>query len=217
MDKETRRDDVVRGPDPQATGEEGGSGAPQPRRARRRWSIVVAVVAVVVLVAGGGFWVWHEQPSFCNAICHVPMDPYVEGYYEDDALMAHAHQVEGTTCLQCHEPKMEEQVHEALVWVSGDYDVDEDGMLTRVGVRSDSAMCAVSGCHDFDDVVAATADWGGEEGVNPHDSHQGRAIDCSNCHSAHGQSVMYCNTCHDYEVPEGWAEPARSADASVAA
>ena len=23
------------------------------------------------------FMVWHEQPSFCNAICHDPMDPYL--------------------------------------------------------------------------------------------------------------------------------------------
>ncbi len=189
--------------------------APAARRPRRRWPVAVGVVAVVLLVAGGGFWVWHEQPSFCNAVCHQPMDAYVDGYYEDDSLLAHAHMTAGTTCLQCHEAKIEDQVHEAMVWVSGDYPMDENGLLTRVGVRADEALCATAGCHDMAEVIAATADWGGEPGVNPHDSHQGRAIDCSNCHGVHEQSVMYCNTCHDYAVPEGWAEPVRT-DAAAA-
>ena len=57
------------------------------------------------------------------------------------------------------------------------------------------------------DVIAATQDWGGEEGVNPHDSHQGTPIDCSNCHGVHKASNMYCNTCHDYETPQGWTNP----------
>ncbi len=190
-----------------------GTAAPQARRPRRRWPVAVGVVAVVVVAAGAGFWMWHEQPSFCNAVCHNPMDAYVEGYYGATETAAYAHQVEGVTCLQCHEAKLDDQIHEALAWASGDFATDEDGFITRVGVRSDEAMCATAGCHDFDEVVAATADWGGEPGVNPHDSHQGRAIDCSNCHGVHQESVMYCNTCHDYEVPEGWIAPAKAADA----
>lgn len=195
---------------------EGGAGTrPAAPRRRRRWPVAVGVAAAIVVAAGAGFWAWHEQPSFCNAVCHNPMDAYVEGYYEAPETVAYAHQVEGVTCLQCHEAKLEDQVHEAMVWVSGDFSTDEDGLLTRVGVRSDEAMCATAGCHDFDEVVAATADWGGEAGVNPHDSHQGRAIDCSNCHGVHQESVMYCNTCHDYEVPEGWASPVKAADATA--
>ena len=187
------------------------SGTPAPKRPKKKWPIAVGVVAAVVIVAGAGFWVWHEQPSFCNAVCHNPMDAYVEGYYGDESLEAHAHQMAGTTCLECHEAKIDEQVHEAMVWVSGDFATDEAGMLTKVGVRSDAKMCATSGCHDYNDVIAATENWGGREGVNPHDSHQGYELDCSNCHSEHGQSIMYCNTCHDYEVPEGWANPASDA------
>ncbi len=189
-------------------------GRPQAKKPRRKWPIAVAVVAAIVVVAGIGFWTWHEQPSFCNAICHSPMDAYVEGYYEDPTLGAGAHQAAGVTCLQCHEAKIEDQVHEGLVWLAGDFSTDENGLLTTVGVRSDEKMCTANGCHDFDEVVAATENWGGEEGVNPHDSHQGRAIDCSNCHGAHQQSIMYCNTCHDYEVPEGWATPERAGDAA---
>lgn len=183
---------------------------PTERRRKKRWPIVAGVVAVVIVVAGAGFLVWHEQPSFCNAICHEPMDAYVDGYYHDAALMAYTHQQEGTTCLQCHEAKLDEQIAEGLSWVRGDYRMGEDGRLATVGVRSDAAMCATPDCHNFEGVVAATENWGGEEGVNPHDSHQGYALDCSSCHSAHGQSMMYCNTCHDYQVPEGWAQPARS-------
>lgn len=207
------------GTEPQSTGagavgSTAAAASPAAKKRRRRWPIAVGVVVAVLVVAGAGFMVWHEQPSFCNAICHTPMDPYVEGYYNDDSLSAQAHQVAGVTCLQCHEAKLDEQIKEGLSWVSGDFEVDERGMLTTVGVRSDEKMCASNGCHDFDEVVAATQNWGGEEGVNPHESHQGRAIDCSNCHGVHGESVMYCNTCHEYEVPEGWVSPQRAADAA---
>lgn len=174
------------------------------KRKKRRWPIAVGIVAVVVVCAGAGFWVWHEQPSFCNAVCHEPMDNYVEGYYQDDTLMAHAHMQEGVTCLQCHEAKIDQQVAEARSWATKSYRVDENGNLATVNVTADKGDCATSGCHNWSDVVAATENWGGEPGVNPHLSHQGEAIDCSNCHSAHGASNMYCNTCHDYKVPEGW-------------
>lgn len=177
------------------------------KRPRRKGLLILGVVAIVLVAAGAGFWVWHEQPSFCGAVCHQPMDRYVEGYYEDEGELAFAHQIEGTTCLQCHEASFETQVSEALAWAKGDFRMDENGLLATLTVRGDTGMCATAGCHDMDEVIASTADWGGEAGVNPHDSHQGRAIDCSNCHVAHGQSMMYCNTCHDYAVPEGWASP----------
>ena len=96
---------------------------------------------------------------------------------------------------------------EGLAWVRGDFATDESGHLTVQGVTADKKMCATGGCHDWEDVKAATEDWGGEAGVNPHASHQGEAIDCSNCHGAHGPSYMYCNACHDYDVPAGWESP----------
>lgn len=205
--------------DPSPAGAEGTApaGAKASKRARRKWPIAVGVVAAVLVAAGAGFWAWHEQPSFCNAVCHEPMDAYVEGYCNDASQMAYTHQMAGATCLQCHEPKIDEQIGEALVWVRGDFTMGEDGKLSTVGVRSDVKMCAGAGCHDFDEVAAATEDWGGKAGVNPHDSHQGYALDCSSCHTAHGQSYMYCNTCHDYEVPDGWAVPVKSEPAGMAA
>ena len=76
----------------------------------------MGVVAVVMVAAGVGFWTWHEQPSFCNAICHEPMDNYVEGYFNDATLMANTHKKRAdVTCLECHEAKLSEQVAEGHV------------------------------------------------------------------------------------------------------
>lgn len=178
------------------------------KKKRRKWPIVLGCVAVVLAVGAAGFFVWHEQPGFCNAVCHVPMDNYVQGYFEDESLCANAHFQADTTCLQCHEPKIDEQIAEGLAWIRGDFAVDENGDIATVGVTADEKMCAQAGCHDMADVIAATQDWGGEPGVNPHESHQGSPIDCSNCHGVHKASNMYCNTCHDYETPQGWTNPA---------
>lgn len=179
------------------------------RRGARKWPIVAAVVAVVAVAAGGGFWVWHEQPGFCNAVCHNPMDNYVDGYFNDAALLANAHERAGATCLECHEAKIDQQVAEGISWVTGDFETDEEGNIAARSVTADQKMCAQAGCHDWEAAVAATQDWGGQAGVNPHRSHQGEAIDCSNCHGVHDTSQMYCNTCHNWETPDGWLDPAR--------
>ena len=47
-----------------AEGAEAGEAAP--KKKGKKWPIVVGVVAVVLIAAGAGFWVWHEQPSFCD-------------------------------------------------------------------------------------------------------------------------------------------------------
>ena len=53
----------------------------------------------VAIVAGAAFAEpWHEQPSFCNAVCHNPMDAYVEaitGRRPGRTLAG-----SGTTCLR---------------------------------------------------------------------------------------------------------------------
>ena len=62
------------------------NGTGKPRGKSRKWPITVAVLAVVAAVAGGGFWVWHEQPSFCNAICHTPMDPDLAAFEQEPGV-----------------------------------------------------------------------------------------------------------------------------------
>ena len=96
--------------------------APAPKRSRRRTWTAVGIVAAVIVVAGAGFWVWHEQPSFCNAICHSPMDYYVETYDAGDPhLGITAHAADGVTCLKCHEAELTTQVSEAMAWASDNY------------------------------------------------------------------------------------------------
>ena len=86
-------------------------------------------------------FVWHEQPSFCGAICHVSMDNYlmtyeqqpgiegVDKYYNvvenTDGMLSVTHASEGKTCMNCHVPTLAEQVHEGIEWVTGDYEVVE--------------------------------------------------------------------------------------------
>ena len=108
------------------------------KKGKKKWPIVVGVVVVVLIAAGAGFWVWHEQPSFCNAICHTPMDPYLPTYEAEpgqpatdkwgnevadaSSMLAATHRAqEGTTCMGCHVPTLSEQISEGISWVTGNY------------------------------------------------------------------------------------------------
>lgn len=125
-----------------AATEEPAKDAKKAKDGKKKWPIVVGVVAVVLVAAGAGFFVWHEQPSFCNAICHTPMDAYAESYIDGShdkygnelteeadkmAMMAyyHGHTTEGetTNCLGCHVPTLGEQITEGMHWVTGSYEV----------------------------------------------------------------------------------------------
>ena len=131
-----------------AATEEPAKDAKQAKQGKKKWPIVVGVVAVVLVAAGAGFFVWHEQPSFCNAICHTPMDAYVETYIDGShdkygnelteeadkkAMMAYAHATttEGdtTNCLGCHVPTMGEQITEGMHWITGSYEVAGDNKV----------------------------------------------------------------------------------------
>lgn len=110
-----------------------------PKRPKKA-PVIIGVVAAIVVVAGAGLWVWHEQPSFCGAICHVPMDPYLETYEAEPgqagtdkwgnevtdaaAMTAAYHRAEAdSSCLDCHTPVLSEQISEGINWVSGNYEV----------------------------------------------------------------------------------------------
>lgn len=111
------------------------------KKNKKKLPIVLGVVVVVLVVAGAGFFMWHEQPSFCNAICHTPMDAYAETYLDGTydkygnemtdeaskkAMMAYAHatnEEKTTNCLGCHVPTMGEQISEGMNWISGSYEV----------------------------------------------------------------------------------------------
>lgn len=181
-------------------------GMPKQKKSRRKLWITLGVIAVVLVAVGLGGWTWHEQPSFCGAICHSPMDPYVDGYFsEDESLGVVGHQESDVTCLQCHEADLGQQVSEAMAWVSGDY-------ADPLTVRRFGTVDFCGKCHDdndastgvdWDDIVNTTKDYQGS-GRNPHDSHLGN-VECYTCHSMHGQSKLYCTQCHDnIKNPSSW-------------
>lgn len=196
---------------------------PAPKKKKKKFIIIGAVVAVLVVV-GAGFWVWHEDPSFCNAICHSPMDPYLPTYEAEEGhpavdkwgndvpdgsyMLAPVHRASAdATCLSCHQPVISEQVSEAITWVSGNYfdPLDErtlEDLTEARGIPNDE-FCLNSACHDItrSDLEQKTKD---KYKFNPHTPQHG-AQDCSACHKAHRQSVLLCTECHtEAVVPDGW-------------
>ncbi|WP_080803401.1 cytochrome c3 family protein [Arabiibacter massiliensis] len=178
----------------------------QPKKQPRKALVAAAVVIGVLVVCGIGFAVWHDQPSFCNAICHDPMDSYVEGYESSDSsLLVTTHARTGSKCLDCHEAKLDEQLTEGMKWLSGDFETPLDS--SDIGSRE---FCLECHGDEWDSIVASTADMKGTKTVynpeglyNPHDNHRGDD-NCSMCHSMHEQSTLYCVECHNIEVPDGW-------------
>lgn len=207
----TDRDPVIEG------------GAPAPKRKSHRAAVAAAVVAIVVVAAGIGLWTWHEQPSFCGAICHTPMDSYLATYEasldepttdkwgnpvsDPHAMLAAVHAAEGDTCMDCHVPTLGEQVSEGMAWMSGNYAFPlverRAADLTEASGRDEDELCLNEACHDLtrDDLYDLTADMGT---YNPHWAHH-EELACTTCHKAHRSSVMYCTQCHaQAEVPDGW-------------
>lgn len=204
------------------------SSSPKKRKKRRKAGIVAGVVVAVIVVAGAGFWVWHEQPSFCGAICHDPMNPYLTTYEAEPAdgavdkygnevdgstMLAAVHRVDGeATCLSCHEPTLSQQIDEGITWVTGDFEspLDERSLieLTEVSGKSYEQFCLNDACHEL-----LTIDSLGEMtsymDKNVHDvsdaPHSNKTYECGDCHKAHTQSVVICSQCHDdATVPDGW-------------
>lgn len=198
-----------------------------PKKKPKKAVIIAGVVAAVVVVAGAGFFVWHEQPSFCAAICHDPMDPYLATYeaestegaedkygntVDGSTMLAAVHRVDAeATCLSCHEPTMSQQVNEGLAWVSGDFSSPlEERTLSELaeaqGKKYDE-FCLNEACHellDRDGLATVTS----HLERNYHDQESaphGEVAECGDCHKAHTQSVVMCTQCHaDAEVPDGW-------------
>lgn len=176
-------------------------------RIKRKPVLIASILTVVVIVAGVGFFFWHEQPSFCNAICHEPMDTYVEGYFSNDVnVLASTHQQSSITCLQCHEATLGEQVAEGTAWISGNYTTP----LEKRDFASEET-CLKSGCHNMtrQELTQATSNLE----RNPHDwsMHGTLDFECGDCHSMHGQQIDRCAGCHgDIQVTPGWVVPTQA-------
>ena len=210
---------------------EGAEGEPAEKKPRKKWPIVVGVIVVVVVVAVIGMLIWHEQPSFCSAFCHTPMDEYLETYeselgeetvdkygntVEDSTgMLSVVHAAEGITCLGCHTPTLSEQINEGIEWVMGNYSypLTEKSLADLVAASGidEVEFCLNEDCHDLtEDELAAETEGAisSTTGIeyNPHeDPHDDVDFDCSDCHKAHRASVLECTECHtDMELPDGW-------------
>ncbi|MBQ9955430.1 MAG: cytochrome c3 family protein [Eggerthellaceae bacterium] len=163
---------------------------PSPKKGKGlkvKLGIVGAVVVAIVVVAGACYAAFHDDPAFCNAVCHAPMDTYVENYNEGDG-MARVHMEANVTCLDCHEPTLSQQVSEGMAWVTGNFKNELD-MMTDY----DNEQCLK--CHISEEFQAAKTDF---LKLNPHsDAHQ--VLKCTDCHKSHRDQVDYCSSCHDNE------------------
>ena len=230
MNEETK----VKATEEAAAGADAKAAGAAPKRKGKRWPVVVGVVAVILVAAGSGFWVWHEQPSFCNAICHTSMDPYNETYDQADgvtgvdkwgnevsnthAMLAVSHKTAvadggaDATCMSCHVPQLSEQVSEGIAWLTGDYyaELDERSLddLTEARAIPNDEFCMNEACHVNEDGTVMTRDdliaLTADYERNPHVAEH-QEYDCDTCHKAHRASVVECSRCHtDTEIPEGW-------------
>ncbi|MCI8367898.1 MAG: cytochrome c3 family protein [Eggerthellaceae bacterium] len=201
------------------------AGSASPKRPRKK-ALVAAVVVVAIAAVGAGLFAWHEQPSFCSAICHTPMDAYGKTYLdgtqdefgnsltaeESNSMLAYAHSqyMGGITCLDCHVPTLDEQVSEGLAWVAGNYVVEGENAngdalleertladLTAAREVAPESFCLNDSCHvTTPDRAALFEKTKYLESVYNPHSDRHGDIDCGTCHKAHSQSVNYCTECH---------------------
>lgn len=182
------------------------------KKRKKKWPVVLGVVAAIIVVAGAGFWIWHEQPSFCATMCHDTMGTYLDTYENSDYLV-HDHANAGVTCLDCHTPEISEQLAELQVQLSGNYRLPLPKMETT------DEFCLRDGCHMREEIekvtvegadgsVAAphlmTIDASAGQMQNPHGA-GGERLACSTCHTSHRQSkeIDYCyDTCHHTDTFE---------------
>lgn len=163
------------------------------------WAAILGVLAVTLL-SGWGVYRYHEMPQFCGNTCHI-MQPYVDTW-EGNVLLASKHAKMGVTCLQCHEPTVEEQVNELVKYVQKDY---EQPLAKRQFEKEWCLRCHEHG--SYAEIAERTKPLEDEWGRNPHHSHNGE-LECYSCHSIHQQSTMYCAECHTFDwkskLDESW-------------
>lgn len=148
--------------------------AAKKKRSRNMKFAITGVVVAAVAVVGVGMMVWHEQPSFCSAVCHIE-GTYVDNYMQEqgvagtdkygndvsntNAMMAVLHRNTKTTampeirCVECHEPNMVELAHDGMNFVTGNYTVPRNersasALMSWDGKTSES-FCANENCHVY--------------------------------------------------------------------
>jgi hypothetical protein len=203
---------------------------------KRKRLIVLGVIAIFIAAAGIGVFQWHEQPSFCGAICHTPMDSYVASYNEEpgtagvdrynnaiantNGMMAIVHKEESVDCLDCHAAAIGEQITEGMNWITGNYEYPMkerklSDLAAARGLNNSDEFCLNDSCHHMA---------GDGSAINTREDLIAATFDltrnvhlaqhevqqCSNCHKSHSASTVPCSQCHsDTNIPEGWLSDAQ--------
>ncbi|MDR2036053.1 MAG: cytochrome c3 family protein [Coriobacteriales bacterium] len=205
----------------------------KPKKKGKKRVVLWVVVIVLVVIFGGGGTVYatqHSNPLFCNAVCHSPMEPYVQSYLEGTSVVAeqanlkypltvtiHKDSDQEVVCLDCHPDGLDVQISEGISWITGDYSVPLEPLTLTVKdpkkatERSGVKTCLVAGCHEGISSLDELKEFTANRSRNPHSNHNGD-LACTTCHKAHEQSVLFCTQCHEYEtdgktkivVPDGW-------------
>ncbi|MCL1798092.1 MAG: cytochrome c3 family protein [Eggerthellaceae bacterium] len=188
-----------------------------PKKKKKKLPLVLGVLFAVFILAGAGFWFWHEQPSFCSAICHTPMDPYGKTFEYSSgqpgidkwgnevsnagAMLSVAHKEKDVDCLACHVPSIGEQITEGLHWVAGSYEKplyerDLENLVEARGIEPEQ-FCLNDSCHH---VSSAGADIKSREDLskamadelrNPH-----RIVTEQEKKEQPQHEEQACSTCH---------------------
>lgn len=195
----------------ESTAEE--SATPSKKRSGKKWAIV-GIVVVVLVAVGVGMFVWHEQPSFCSAMCHIE-GTYVDNYMQQqnttgtdkygnkventNAMMAVLHRSTKATanpeilCVDCHVPNMVELAHDGMNFVSGNYPMPRDertaARLMSWDNKPGTSFCSNERCH-----VYLLGDDGQMSYTKLEASTAGREF---NPHSLHHDNLtLDCTSCH---------------------
>jgi predicted CXXCH cytochrome family protein len=175
-------------------------------------AVVVAFTVVAILTLIGCSSDGGSKPGF------VPDDHYVSEAVGETLNQEHS------DCTSCHEGLGDDFVmdendllsrHVALGAVTHDegkgmdcnecHTIDYADSEFTVGSVDTNELC--ESCHNTDEIKAATENWNGNKGVNPHNAHTELA--CDNCHTQHSETqVLVCGNCHvNFKLKDGWSLP----------
>ncbi len=154
----------------------------------------ISIIANIVLVVGivlalVGVEIIHQSdtnPQLC-ATCHL-MQSHVDSYLGSPYL-DNLHEQANVECKDCHDYPIPAEISSGIRYLTGNYEVDENGDLLKV--KYDDDMCLQ--CHISYDHLGESTSFLER---NPHDHHSGE-LACRTCHTSHGPQIDYCSQCHD--------------------
>lgn len=152
-----------------------------------KWKILTAVALLIAMVPVAGVVYVKENlddPGYC-ANCHEVPHYVTWAAPKTEYTLAHAHNLKGVVCQDCHARTLTESVTEVV-----DYMTRAD-LFPLQGTRLPNTACFK--CHgSYEAITRKTKDLK----RNPHNGHWSQ-MECGECHRSHRDSSVYCETCHD--------------------